>query len=158
MSESQSDRLERLETVFALQNLKAQYTDRCDDGYDPEGIAKLFVPDGIWEATGFGVHEGRDAIRAFMAAVSADITWALHCVSNPAIDVAADGSSAVGSWYLFTPCTMTGDGGRSDAVIMTGKYRDDFVKRDGQWFFSHLRCHLFQISNLDQGWVTQPFR
>ena len=49
MSESRSDRLERLEDVFALQNLKAQYTDRCDDGYDPEGIAKLFVPDGIWK-------------------------------------------------------------------------------------------------------------
>jgi uncharacterized protein (TIGR02246 family) len=158
MSESRSDRLDRLEDVLAIQNLKAQYTDRCDDSYDPDGIAKLFAPDATWESTGFGVHEGREAIRAFMAGVSANITWALHCVSNPSIDVAPDGLSATGSWYLFTPCTMTGEDGRSDAVILTGKYRDQFVKLDGQWFFSDMRCHLFQVSNLDQGWVTQPFR
>src|SRR5262249_55858562 len=126
--------------------------------YDPEGIAELFIPDGTWEASAFGVHRGHAAIRAFMSSVSASITWALHCVSNPAIEIASDGMSATGSWYLYAPCTVVDDAGAEDAVLMTGRYRDDFVKTGDRWMFSHLRCEILQISNLDQGWVRQRFR
>jgi hypothetical protein len=159
MTDALQKRLTYLEDMFALQNLKARYAACCDDNYDPERIAELFIPDGTWEASAFGVHRGHAAIKAFMSSVSTSITWALHCVSNPAIQIAPDGQSGTGSWYLYAPCTMVErSGAPEDAVLMTGRYRDDFVKTASGWMFSHLRCDILQISNLDQGWVKQRFR
>ncbi len=160
MTPTLEQRIARLEDTEAIQNLKARYAAYCDDGYDPEGIAALFVENGIWEASTFGTHTGRKAIREFMSGISSNITWALHCVTNPHIEVSSDGRAAVGTWYLLTLCTMTreNDSSTLDPVVMSGIYRDEFVKVDGRWWFEQLRCQIQQISNLDRGWVEQPFR
>jgi hypothetical protein len=157
---SLEQRVERLEDARAIERLKARYAAYCDDGYNPGGIASLFVDDGIWEASAFGVHHGSDEIHTFMASISSSITWALHCITNPNVEIEPDGRSASGSWYLMTLCTMTrtDDPSLSDAVVMSGVYTDEFVKVEGEWRFKHLRCHIHQISNLDRGWVRQPFR
>ena len=45
-----------------------------------------------------------------------------------------------------------------DPVIRTMNYTDQFVKRDGTWYFQELLGRTHQVSNWDQGWVDQPFR
>lgn len=153
-------RVERLEDIDALKRLKARYAAICDQGYDPDQLAALFVEDGTWEGGPFGTHRGRDAIRAFFAGISSSFVWALHYVICPNIDVAADGNTATGSWYIWEPVTMTrsDDVSATDAVLLMAQYDDEFIKVDGQWMFSTLRANIHHVCDLDKGWVAQPMR
>jgi SnoaL-like domain len=153
-------RVERLEDSEALKQLKARYAAICDEGYDPDRLAALFVEDGTWDGGPYGTHHGRDAIRSFFAAISTSFVWALHYVICPNIVVADDGTTATGSWYIWEPVTMTRshDPSATDAVLLMAQYHDDFVKVDGDWFFQTLRARIHHVCDLDKGWVTQPMR
>lgn len=154
-------RIQRLEDVQAIQDLKMAYAKLCDEGYDADGIVALFAADEDveWVSDVFGTHEGRDGIHKWFDDVDAEIRWALHFMINPVIEVGDDGRTARGSFYLLELATMSSpDGGEPDPVIMTGKYSDDFVKEDGRWRFKRIEINFEQVSNLDQGWVKQQFR
>ena len=129
----------RLTAIEDIKQLKAIYCAYCDDGYNPEGIANLFVEDGIWDGADFGRHVGNNAIKEFFASISSDITFAGHLVVNPIITV--DGNSANGKWWLIMPCTTNIDGNK-EARWLAAEYDDDYVKRDGKWLFKHLRLDL----------------
>jgi SnoaL-like domain len=154
-------RLQRLEDIEAIRNVKMAYAKLCDEGYDADGIVALFArnTDVEWVSDVFGTHEGPDGIHAWFDNVDEEIHWAVHFMINPVVEVADDGQSAKGSFYLLELATMSApDGGEPDAVIMTGKYSDDFVKEDGEWRFKRIEINFDQVSNLDQGWVKQQFR
>ncbi|KQT31224.1 hypothetical protein ASG29_14710 [Sphingomonas sp. Leaf412] len=147
-------RLQRLEDIRAIERLKYDYAAFCDDGYDAEGIAGLFTEDGSWVVDGEGGSmNGRAEIAAHFRALPAHITWALHFVTQPRVDIADDGQSATGRFYLLCLCTIDGD-----AVVLTLNYTDRFEKRDGRWMFTELRGRTHQVSNWDQAWVKQRFR
>ena len=157
----QEARLQRLEDIEAIRNVKMAYAKLCDEGYDAEGIVALFArnTDVEWVSDVFGTHVGREGIHAWFDNVDEEIQWALHFMINPVVEVSDDGQSAKGSFYLLELATMSApDGGEPDAVIMTGKYSDDFVKEDGEWRFKRIEINFDQVSNLDQGWVKQQFR
>lgn len=162
MSEmSLEDRIGRMEDVWAIQQLKYKYARYCDDGYDAEGIASLFVEDGRWIVDGVGgTNEGREAIRAHFQALPEAIPWALHHVIAPQIEVSDDGQSAHGEFYMIAFCTIkrTDDPSEEDAVVITLTYIDEFVKRDGRWMFQELKGKTHQASNWTEGWVNQPMR
>lgn len=153
-------RVRRLEDMEAIRDLKMAYAKLCDEGYDADGITALFAEEDVsWESDVFGTHVGRDGIHAWFDNVDEEIRWALHFMVNPGIEVAPDGRTAKGSFYLLELATMSSpDGGEPDAVVMTGKYDDDFVKVDGEWRFKRIVINFEQVSNLDQGWVKQQFR
>ncbi len=51
----------RLADIEEIKNLKARY---CDDNYDADGIASLFIEDGIFDGgLSRPVSEGREAVR-----------------------------------------------------------------------------------------------
>jgi uncharacterized protein (TIGR02246 family) len=159
--EQLTQRLGRLEDVRAIEQLKYQYAAYCDDSYDPDGIASLFTEDGRWVVDGEGGSmDGCEEIKAHFRALSEKITWALHHVIAPRVELAEDGQSATGYFYLLCLCTIerTNDPSEKDAVILTVNYTDQFVKRDGTWYFHELLGKTHQVSNWDQGWVKQPFR
>lgn len=165
MSENQpspEERINRLEDIEAIRQLKLTYARLCDVGYDADGIVGLFDPDGdvSWEGGIFGHHIGREAIRTFFQNVSSEILWAVHLMLNPLVRLDDGGQTASGSWYLLELATMTAKEADAppDSVIMSGLYDDRFVKRDGVWRFQRIRIDFQQISNLDQGWVKQQFR
>jgi hypothetical protein len=154
-------RIQRLEDIQAIHDLKMTYAKLCDEGYDADGIVALFANgvDVEWVSDVFGTHVGRDGIHAWFDNVDEEIRWALHLMINPVIDVADDGQTATGRFYLLELATMSAPGGGDpDAVVMTGKYRDDFVKENGEWRFRRIEVNFEQVSNLDQGWVKQQFR
>lgn len=159
--EALNERLTRLEDIKAIELLKYTYAGFCDDNYDPDGIAGLFVEDGRWIVDGEGATlTGRDAIRTHFAALSERISWALHYMIAPNITIDPSGDRASGTFYLLCLCTIerTDDPSANDAVILTINYRDTFVKRDGTWYFEELIGRTHQVSNWDKGWVEQPFR
>lgn len=147
-------RLQQLEDVRAIEQLKYQYAKYCDDRYDPEGIASLFTKDGRWVVDGEGGSmNGHEEIKAHFKALSTHIPWALHFITQPRVELHPDGQRATGYFYLLCMCTIG-----KDAVILTLNYTDQFVKRDGKWLFQELRGKTHQVSNWDQGWVKQRFR
>ena len=85
---------------------------------------------------------------------------AIHFVTAPRVEIAADGQKATGYFYLLCLATIESneDPAKKDAVILTLNYTDQFVKRDGRWYFQELRGRTHQVSNWDQGWVKQRFR
>ena len=139
MDDDLAARLGRLEDEAAIVRLKARYARYCDDGYDAEGIAGLFVPDGVWDGGElFGRAEGTDAIRAHFAGASARIPWALHFTLNPLIDVAPDGATATASWYLWQPCLRRWGSGDPVLSWLAGTYADAYERTADGWRFARV--------------------
>ena len=121
-----------------IKQLKARYAAYCDHQYDPDGIASLFVEEGVWDGgDAFGRHEGRAAIRSFFSQVSKQIVFAAHLVLNPIIEV--DGDRATGNWRLIMPCTVKNEDGAPEARWLLSAYDETYVKQGGRWLFQSLR-------------------
>jgi SnoaL-like domain len=151
------NRLARLEAAEDIRRLKARYAAVCDSGYLPDRMAPLFTEDAVWDGgERFGRYEGIEEIRGFFAGVSGQITWALHYMVAPAIDVADDLVTATGSWYLWQPCTLATDDGER-AVWLAGTYADRYRNEGGEWKFAEVVLACQTISPIEEGWVARPF-
>lgn len=147
----------RLRAAEDIRHLKARYAEICDTGYDPERMAPLFTRDAVWDGgERFGRYEGIDAVCGFFAGVSAQITWALHYMVAPIVEVASDLRTATGSWYLWQPCTVVGEDG-PQAVWLTGRYADRYRREDDGWRFSEVRLDCQAITPFEEGWMRRPF-
>ena len=145
-------RIMDLEAADEIRNLKATYAAACDDNYNPDAIAALFVEDAVWESDGLGKFEGREAIREFFRGISSYFTFALHYGLNPKIEVAGDTARA--RWYLFMPCTVS-DGGR--ALWRAGIDDEEYVRVDGQWMFKHKKSTTIFNTPFEEGWAKTRF-
>lgn len=134
------DRVRRLEDVAAITALKYQYAAYCDAGYDLDGLCSVFVPDGRWAANGYGDFIGHAEIRAYFAQLSTTVVEVLHYVTSPRIELAEDGQSATGRFYLLCLCKSKRRHAPAiaDPVVISGTYEDQFVKIDGRWLFREL--------------------
>ncbi len=146
------DRVRALEDANELRNLKAEYAAACDDNYDPDRIAALFVEDATWESQGLGRFEGREAIREFFRGISSHFVFALHYGLNPSIEV--NGDSARARWYLFMPCTI-GESGQ--AMWRAGIDDEEYVRVGGKWMFKSKKSAPIFNTTYEQGWAKQPF-
>ena len=97
MDETLEARIGRLEAIEEIRALKARYAEVCDTGYDPDRMRPLFAADAFWDGgERFGRYEGVDAICGFFADVSSQITWALHYMVAPVVEVSDDLRDGVG--------------------------------------------------------------
>ncbi len=149
---NESEKLQWLFDVEQIKQLKHRYCAYCDERYDPDGIASLFVEDGIWDGGPFGTYEGRDAIHAFFANASNLISFANHYVTNPVIEV--DGDTATGRWDLWQPMVSEPD---TTACWLVAKYREEYVRRDDTWMFRSLTVDVKALSPYEQGFAKQRF-
>ena len=148
-----AQRVQLLEDIEAIKALKARYCGFCDDGYNPEGIASLFIDDGVWDGGRRGKFTGKDEIKGFFIQAAQIFSFALHYVLNPIITV--KGNEAHGSWYLFMPATVR-EG--NQAVWNAGRYEDDYVKVNGEWRFKQLKVEeSYFTTPFDMGWAKKPF-
>ena len=141
------DRIQRLEDIEAIKQLKAEYCAYCDDGYNPDGIAKLYMENAVWDGHALGRFEGREAIREFFRGAPQQISFAIHNVMNPRIEV--DGETAKGEWYLLQPMTDTNGQG----IWLTAVYHDRYRKVDGVWMFEHVDIEIRFLSPYEGGWA-----
>ena len=145
-------RVQALEDVNAIRNLKSRYAAYCDDNYNPEGLAALFTEDAVWESQGLGRYEGRDAIRDFFRGASQLFTFAIHYSLNGQIEV--NGDTAKAQWYLFMPCTL-GDGNR--AMWRAGIDREEYVRIGDEWRFKRKSSAPLFHTPYEEGWAKTPF-
>lgn len=122
----------------AIQRLTYRYAIALDN-LDVDGLAACFAPDGVLRGGGVdlrgesiagdlvGLHRRRRASRG--------IDHSMHQVTSQFHELGDDGSTAAGTTY----CVATQFWGVNDQrtkVDLYIKYRDEFVRRDGRWYFS----------------------
>ena len=117
-------RLRALEDVEEIKRLKARYCAYCDDNYDADKIASLFVADAIWDGGIRGKAEGREGIREFFVNAPNRLPFAVHMVMNPIIEVSGTPPPASGT------CSS-----RAPTPTATGRYGDlhDMTKSTSEW-------------------------
>ena len=142
----------RIGAIEDIKQLKARYCAYCDAKYDPDGIASMFIEDGIWDGASFGVHKGKSEIHKFFSSISDNIVFAGHLVVNPIIEVSEDASSATGKWWLIMPCTVKEDG-KNEARWLLGEYSDEYVCVDDEWYYKSLKLELHKFVPYSEGWV-----
>ncbi len=142
------ERIQRLEDIEALKQLKYRYGMACDDDYDPERLAPLFTEDAVWDGGAMGRYEGREAIRAFFAGASKLVPFAIHQVTNPLLEI--EGDRARGSWYLWEPIVFAQG---NQALWMAGRYDDRYRREADQWLFEAVTVDLRMLSPYEEGFA-----
>ena len=143
-------RVRILEDIEEIKKLKARYSMLCDEDYNPDALAKLFVEDAVWDGFTRGKHEGREQIRSFFAGISEVIPFAVHMVMNPVIEV--DGDTAKGKWYFLGAMTQ------GDQALWSSLWYDDvYVRVDGEWKFKSVKVNPLFSTPFDEGWVKRKF-
>lgn len=136
------------------------------DYFDADGYAAVFAEDGVLDWAG-GVVEGREAIREFMASGTYDLRrmgfqeaqtpegkeWpstVRHLISNQVVVVEGDTAKAVSYWMNYANNADR----RQIQWLSFGSWEDEFVKIDGQWYFS--RHKIFNEGNARTFTAGQP--
>jgi len=105
---SLEQKVQRLLDIEEVKNLIATYARGADRQNDPEIMAPLFSEDAVWECEGFGRYQGRAAIAAGLAETGQrDITWTLHYMISPTVQINDDATTGTGHYYLWVPTTSS---------------------------------------------------
>jgi hypothetical protein len=143
-------RLNELEDIEAIKQLKYRYAEICDDFHNPDRVITLFTEDGIWEGGPFGIGIGHAQIHELFEGFRDFIDFSQHNMTNPIIKV--NGNTATGEWYLFGPYRIRGS---QQAQWLSGTYKDDYVKINGEWKYQHLRFNLRLWAPYTEGWSDE---
>lgn len=118
-----------VEDVLAIQKLLADYNHSIDAG-DGDGFAGTFVEDGTLDV-GHGVTEGRAALKEFASALPSMVPGIRHLISNLSID----GSGDTATSRVYLQAWVTAGGAAESKLIISGIYRDELRREDGEWRF-----------------------
>lgn len=151
--ESLAARMDALESVEAIRQLKAEYCDICDDAHDPDRIVSIFTEDGVWEARGVGKATGHAELRTLFEGFAKSIKFSQHMVFNPRIQV--QGDHATGKWYFLGMFTFYGREGEPNvARWQTCRYEEKYRRVNGDWKIENLRVRAPSIAaDYDKGWA-----
>jgi hypothetical protein len=126
----------RLEDIELIKQLKHRYM-RCLDSADPEGLKATMHPDLTIQYIGGSYRieaAGRDQVMQMLSGMWNKKYAGSHIVHHPEIDVAEDGMTADGVWYL-TDYALNFNINKSTQGAAI--YRDKYVKHDGKWVIRH---------------------
>jgi hypothetical protein len=152
---SLASRIQTLEDIEAIKKLKATYCYLCDAGLgDPKNRDELISHFTKDAKVDFGLgpgsqFEGTEGLKTFFGGVvPAAVSFCIHMVHNPIIEV--NGDRATGKWYYEAPTTDTATG---KAQWMVGIYHEEYVREKGEWKFASIRTEWKYISPYDEGWA-----
>lgn len=139
-SDSLRRRVERLDDLEALRDLKALYARRGDAVFRTPSaaaaaaLAGLFTEDGVLDLGPFGRYVGRDAIRdAAENVLPQGTAWSTHYIVNPILEV--NGAEATGSWYFLIFAQLKSPP-HAPAAPIFGSYQDRYRKTADGWRFA----------------------
>jgi 3-phenylpropionate/cinnamic acid dioxygenase small subunit len=132
--------------AVAITNLLYRYAELIDAG-DYEGIGAHLAHAVITADGAEGETRGADAVAAMYHATTRKYEdgtpLTKHVITNPIVEV--DGLTATCRSY-YTVLQKAGDAPLRP--IITGHYRDEFEKVDGEWRFSRRHMGIDQIGDL----------
>jgi ketosteroid isomerase-like protein len=128
----------RSDAEDAIRTLTAEYSFIVDKTHKFDELAKLWVEDGIFDASDVGLppFNGRDAIRDGFAEMDKQIEASFHIVGNHLIEV--DGDEATGTCWYYGRGKMA-DGEPRDSC---GYYDDRYTATADGWRFRSRTLHL----------------
>jgi hypothetical protein len=140
-------RLERLETVQAIERLKYRYWRACD-AKDPDTFRDCFVKQGadIDYGPGLGAFHDREPLVDVFAGLARrreNDRWLFHDIHHghhPVIELHADGS-ATGQWTFWFMRVNLAEHTVEQASM---EYRDRYVREDGEWKIQ--RSHVIPLT------------
>ena len=100
-----------------------------------------------------GVFEGRDALHRFFSNMPNVMSFAIHHVTNSAVEVNEDATSARGHWYLLQTATTRQP---NQAVWLAARYYDEFVCTNDQWLLRRVTLRSRFFTTHEEGWVNVP--
>ncbi|MGE0222639.1 MAG: nuclear transport factor 2 family protein [Acetobacteraceae bacterium] len=123
----------------AIRELMATYCFRIDNDKF-EDMAALFTADGTWD-TAFGKGTGRDGIVALARRIAGDgpRPRRAHYTTNIVIELNGDAATAQSNWVVI----QNSEAGPK--IGSGGAYLDQFVRRDGKWFFHVRRIERYLV-------------
>lgn len=134
-----AQRLQALEDIHAITQLKARYLRACDRKL-PGVMRDCFVPQGaVIEADGFPAFSEREAwVQVFTEfAVNNPAVLDMHHGHNPQITLTG-ADTAEGTWDLeFRQINVQ----TRVVTEITGEYHERYVRKNGRWWIQTLRFH-----------------
>ena len=152
MSQSVEERLDRVESRFALQDLVSDYCHGFDKR-DWDRFLDIWWEDCVWEiGPPFGDFAGHDGIREAVK----EILWpawreSSHFTTN--LVVTFDGPDAADG-VCDVDCIGTTADDQAQTVAAT--YRDRFERRDGVWKIAKRNVKIHHFSPLTGITLTAP--
>lgn len=140
MKTTLAERLDRLEQIEALKQLKYRYCAAVDANYDADAIASMFTDDGVWDGGDLGYFSGREAIRKSFQEPNLSVLWMTHGVMNPIIEI--DGDRARCQWYMWLPKIAHGGASKS---FQGGTHVDQCRRIGNQWLFEIMQVRLRRL-------------
>lgn len=141
-------RLQRLEDIHEISQLRAHYCQALDDGRW-EDLADTFTPNGAF--VGLSTARGREEMLDFFPTLNAStVTSWWHFSSNETVDL--DGDDATGTTWLLQPCVVDGQ-----SQIAAGRYEDTMARTESGWRFQERKVSFFFWSSLESGWDAARF-
>ena len=129
-----------LEDRLAIRELVESYNDAVMR-FDGEAWKSNWVADATWTLPGAGDVIGVDNIYPVWQAAMATFSFVGFFASAGPIVV--DGHAASATWYQQEFLHQK-DGVKRN---LTGKYSDEYVKRDGRWYFQK---RVYEILNAEE--------
>ena len=147
--EELAKRVQALEDIEAIKQLKATYSEVCDDNYNPSRMLEIFTEDAVWDGgERFGKHTGHKELKEFFTNVGKGLVFGAHFFLQPRITLTSP-TTAKANWYLWQTSTMANGKG----VWICGLEDDEYRKgKDGKWKMSHMKLTLFYVRSYEDGW------
>jgi ketosteroid isomerase-like protein len=117
-----------VEDRLAIRELVESYNDAVMR-FDGDAWSANWTDDATWSLPGMGDVTGKDKFFPMWQGAMSQFSFVGFFASAGPIVV--DGDTAHGTWYQQEFLHMK-DGAKRN---VTGRYEDDYVKRDGRWFF-----------------------
>lgn len=148
------ERVARLDDLEAIRRLKCEHALASDDPANlPQRFADIVTDDFVADyGEGFGVIHGKEELRAFLTNVP--FTWTMHFMIPKRIDVAPDGRTATGIWYLWEPALAQDPSRTKSRALWLGAVYDESYRKesDGSWKISALKFDAKLLVPYSEGW------
>lgn len=154
-----SQRIARLEAIAEIQQLVGRYAHGADRHNDAALMAPLFSRQAVWEAKGFGRHQGRNVIAAELARIGREeIMWSMHYMTVPIIEVDADLRHARCRWHLWELAQISDTPGANTPAAahwIGGEYDSNVIVEKGSWCFQSVSLNLRLVHRHDAAWLPR---
>lgn len=147
-------RLRRIEACEDIRRLVATYAVGADRKNDPEVLGPLFSDHAEWILEDVAHFNGRAAIQAGLSELARSfVTWSMHYMISPLIEVAAEGTHATCRWYLWELATMRQADGSPADTWYGGWYDSELSVHAGAWLFDRVRLVPRIASPTGEAWT-----
>ena len=143
------------EDYIAIQQLLHKYGHMVDRGTADE-VAALFHEDAVmlelWESD--QPIEGREAIRAwydnYNKTFRSEVRYLRHKMESPHIEIS--GNTATSTCFMDADFIVAS---KNEPIVGVGRYDDEFIKDNGQWWFKKRTVILYYTYPL-AGYTEPP--